>query len=550
MKKSILFTLAFIAFALYSYGQEQTYEPPQAPAEYRRPAGYNPAQHRFPHSIQELHEKYSVEMMEKAEKEYNRVLEVNGNGKWKPSPRSLDRHTAPEWYLDAKFGMFIDWGPWSVAGWAPTGGTRANYPDWYEFDMDVRDQYIAYHEKNWGKDFYRDDLLPFFNAEKYQPDLLTDIAIEAGMKYVIPFCKHHAGFCLWPSSYTFRDMGDLQGKDAIRPLIDNCNSKGLKFGFYFSTEELEYPVIKHDGGLEMKKWSANKIKDKDGFFPYTPEMEHLASGKVAVKDFMRDYIIPQAVEFIDSYDPDILWYDGEWTTPVDQLGSYDIAAYFYNHAEGRKEVATNDRFGAAPFGRNDYSRRKRGDAFTSEYGYKDEGYGWAHAWEENRGISQSFGFNWQDTDENVITSKQFVDMFVNIVSHGGNLLLIVNLDGQGALPKVQEDRLRDIGKWIKVNGEGIYATRTFDVYREDNIRYTRSKDNTTVYAISLEWPGKELKLKSVQPAAKSQIYMLGYDQPLKWTYKNGVTTVTIPSKLQKAENRPCERAYTFRIQSL
>ncbi|MDR2847998.1 MAG: alpha-L-fucosidase, partial [Bacteroidales bacterium] len=129
-----------------------------------------------------------------------------------------------------------------------------------------------------------------------------------------------------------------------------------------------------------------------------------------------------------------------------------------------------------------------------------------------------------------------------------NLLLIVNLDGQGALPEVQEKRLKDIGKWLKVNGEGIYSTRAYSVNKENNVHFTRSKDNKTVYAISLEWPGKQLELKSVEPATGSKIYLLGYDKPLNWSSKNGITTITLPATLQKAANRPCEHAYTFKIE--
>jgi alpha-L-fucosidase len=139
-------------------------------------------------------------------------------------------------------------------------------------------------------------------------------------------------------------------------------------------------------------------------------------------------------------------------------------------------------------------------------------------------------------------------MFVDIVAKGGNLLLIVNLDSQGALPDVQEKRLRDIGKWLNVNGEGIYNTRSYSVIAEDNVRYTRSNDNKTVFAISLAWPGKQLQLKSVEPAKDSKIYMLGYNEPLKWSRQNDVTTITLPAKLQKATNRPCDYAYIFKIQ--
>jgi alpha-L-fucosidase len=511
---------------------------PLAPAEYRRPDNYNPAEHRYPYSLQQLSDKYSEQLMQKAEKEYNRIAQINANGEWKATPASLLRHKCPEWFEDAKFGMFVDWGLWSVGGWAKKPEKGATYPDWYEHRLDypIDGGFVErYHDKNWGEDFQRDDLIPFFRAERYQPSELVDIAVASGMKYLVPFCKHHSGFCLWESSYTFRDAKDMAGKDLIAPLVADCKEKGLKFGFYFSVDEWEYPMLGNDNELITRLWTGK-------YEAFSPRMETWATGKIAVKDFNRDYIVPQAVEFIDRYDPDILWYDGEWDAPLEMYASLDIAAYFYNHAQ--KEVAVNDRYGKT-FGK---FRNYVGDFFTSEYGYGD-GYGGRlfHPWEENRGISQSFGFNWEDTDENVITSEKFIEMFLDIVSHGGNLLLIVNLDNQGALPEVQKKRLLDIGKWLNINGEGIYGTRAYSTTQEGNVRYTRSKDGQTVYAISLGFPGKELILSAVKPADGSKIYMLGYKEPLKWTVKDGKTVIMLPAGLQKASNRPCDYAYTFKI---
>ena len=170
-----------------------------------------------------------------------------------------------------------------------------------------------------------------------------------------------------------------------------------------------------------------------------------------------------------------------------------------------------------------------------------------HAWEACWGISQSFGYNWQDKDENVISSKEFIDKFVDIVAHGGNLLLIVNLDGQGALPKIQENRLRDIGKWLKINGEGIYATRPFTRQSDGTVAYTRSKDDQYVYAILKEWPGKEMQLIKIKTEKGSKIEMLGYDKPLEWINTDIGTSVKLPSQLQEPKNRPCDHAWVLKI---
>jgi alpha-L-fucosidase len=517
-------------------------EIPTALAEYRRPDGYNPLEHRFKYSLKELQVNFSEKLMLDAEKEYNRILNVNSKGKWKPSPASLDRHHAPEWFQDIKFGMFVDWGPWAVGGWAVKRDEKhPMYPDWYEHRLDHDINCEKYHDKNWGTDFERDDLLPLFQAKRYQPEKLVDLAQEAGMKYLIPFCKHCSGYCLWSSAYTFRDSGDMIGKDLMEPLVKRCKEQGLKFGFYYCLQEWEYPIIGRNNELLYRHSFDQHGVSADNYSPYVPKLETWSMGKIPVRDYVRDYAIPLATEFIDKFDPDILWFDAEWDAAAEVQGSYDIAAYFYNNAEGRKEVAVNDRYG---FAHGKSVRGFRGDFYTSEYGlFMPEDRKFGYVWEENRGISQSFGFNWQDTDENVITAKQFIDMFVDVVSRGGNLLLIVNLDAQGALPDIQERRLKEIGKWLNVNGEGIYSTRAYSVPREGSVCYTRSKDNKTVYAISLDHPGKELTLKSVQPAEGSNIYLLGSNEPLKWSCKDGITTIVMPASLAEKS----DYAYTFKM---
>jgi alpha-L-fucosidase len=537
MYREITIGLLLLFLGTFAYGQAQDSRVPLAPKQNRKPENYQPSKYKY--SLEDLKNNFSEETMRLANKQYNRVKETNNTGKWKPTPESIDAHQAPDWFQDAKFGMFIDWGLWSIAGWAPKKEKGAMYPDWYELRLDTDSAFRKYHEKNWGKDFKRDDFIPLFTAREYNPEKLVKLASDAGMKYVVPFSKHHGGFCLWPSSFTFRDAVDMgPKKDLIKPIVESCKKQGLKFGFYFSVEEWEYPLLDSEGNIKPRFW---EIKNK----PLLQELEKRVEGKVPVKDFAKDYIIPQAVEFIDQYDPDLIWYDGEWTTDVNDLGTYEISSYFYNQAETRKEVAVNDRYGTKDGKR---LRFVRGDFFTSEYqSLTDENKKSSHAWEECRGISQSFGYNWQDTDTNVITTKAFIDMFVDIVAKGGNLLLIVNLDGQGALPELQEKRLTDIGKWLKVNGEGIYSTRPFSRQIEGGVVFTRSKDNQYVYAILKEWPGQNLHLNGIQPVNGSKIEMLGFDKPLEWIKGKDGVSVDFPAKLQDVKKRPCDYAWILKI---
>jgi alpha-L-fucosidase len=463
-------------------------------------------------------------------------------GPYLPTVSSIRKHKCPEWFSDAKFGMFIDWGVYSVPGWAPRQDEGSMYPDGYLNHILHRKADRTYHEKTWGKDFMPDDFIPMFTAENYDPQWLADLAKDAGMKYLIPFCKHHDGFCLWHSSYTGRNAMQMgPRKDLIRPLVEACNRNGLKFGFYFSVEEWRSLMLEN-GEKKVRIWNGQP-ETWEG----TPrQIKKMLSGKNFIEgDFFADYIAPQAIEFIDMFDPDILWFDGEWDYLMERQHTPDIISYFFNKAEGRKEVALNDR--------NGQSRHKIGDFFTSEYHSLSHEMKLLYPWEENRGISQSFGYNWQDTEENVLTVDEFIDMFVRTVSENGNLLLIVNLDGKGGLPEIQERRLREIGKWLKVNGEAIYGSRPWIVNSEaeGKIRYTQSKDGSAVYAICTDFPEKELKLKSLYLGAESEITMLGAEnEKLEWNMQPGAWSerdlvITIPPSLYG--QRKNEYAWVFKI---
>jgi alpha-L-fucosidase len=455
-------------------------------------------------------------------------------GACEPTLKSIRRHSAPEWFQDVKFGMFIDYGLYSVAGYAPIRESGAMYPDWYLYSMYHSPEVEKYHKAKWGEDFQRDDFIPLFTAENFDPEGIAQMAQDAGMRYVVPFCKHHDGFCLWPSSYTKRNVMDLGPKrDLIGPLNEACKTRGLKFGFYFSLEEWEYPVLQ--GGQEMVRIWTTKEDPPYEIVPFDEKaMARKITGKVPVRDFVADYVVPQAKEFIDRYDPDILWLDGDWTTYVEDLGSRQIVSYFYNQAAGRKTVAANDRLGR-------FMRFNVGDFFTSEYGSRNtERAKLLHTWEECRGASQSFGYNWQDTEKNVVSAEDLIDMLAGIVSENGNLLLVVNLDGKGAMPAYIRTRLHDIGRWLKVNGEAIYGSRPWLVANQGpKLRFTRSKDDRYLYAICKGWPEGDVEVLDLWLDVSSKIVMLGTSQALDWrnvpegSYgRGGKVVVKIPGALR------------------
>ena len=514
-------------------------EIPVAPEGYRRPKDWKPV--LYPKTLREIARDHSGETIARARKKLFEVRQANALGRYQANGKSIDAHPCPEWFVDAKLGVFIDWGPWSVASWSPYVKGARLYPDWYEYRCRTDKATAAYHEKNWGKDFKCDHLIDLFRGTEFDAPTLMKLFADCGAKYVVPFLKHHGGFCLWDCSYTFRDSVDRGARrDFAREISDACRANGLKFGFYTSQAgEWEYPILQDDGSVKIA------VNTPDDVRPYAEDCEWKASGKIAVRDFVNEYTIPQTAEFIDKYDPDILWYDYDWMTYAHENGSYEISAYFYNKAEGRKEVACNDRYGK-PFppeiaGRftkkpRNWLRTVRGDFFTDEWGDTEECLDPAkwHPWESCSGISKSYGNHWMESVDKsmVMTERDFVIHFSDIVARGGNLLLLVNLGPQGAIPEVQRDRLRQIGAWLKRNGEAIYGTRICAPYRTDAIDYTQSKDGRFAYAIVKE-PATEVTLAcAVRPGAA--VTEVGTGRALETRHTEKGTVVRLPPELASA----------------
>ncbi|UCE07387.1 MAG: alpha-L-fucosidase, partial [bacterium] len=437
-----LFGLLLIPVVLYSQNVQQ-----------KRPENYKPF--RYKYTVEKLQQKFSKKMIQQAKIDNAKMNEVNTKGKYQPYLDSLDHHPTPEWYNDAKLGIFLDWGPYSIAGYAEKGWNRARYPDWYLSNM--YRNYAEYHQRTWGADFHRDDFITLFNAADFDAEFVVKLAKTAGAKYLVPFSKHHDGFCLWDSKYTQRDVVDMSpGKDIAREIISACERMGLKHGFYFSVEEYEYPLIDENGQLHVRLWARDMAPDNsvlvekgnEFYMDFKSEFHnHIISGKIPVKDFITEYIVPQAKDYFDNYDPDILWFDGEWQRSAEYYRTPDIVAYFYNQAAGRKEVVANDRMGKE-------TRRRHGDFYTSETDEVVNALDFP--WEENRSMSESYGYNWADSLSNYLSANELIEMFIRIVAKGGNLNLIVNPDGAGKINRFQVNLLKELGSWLNINSEAIY----------------------------------------------------------------------------------------------
>jgi alpha-L-fucosidase len=197
----------------------------------------------------------------------------------------------------------------------------------------------------------------------------------------------------------------------------------------------------------------------------------------------------------------------------------------------------NDRYGSG-------TRDRHGDVFCSEYNTSQS---YTHSWEECQGISQSFAYNYEDDEQSLGPPARLIHMFIDIVSRNGNLAIIGGPDASGAYPDNVLRRLKALGAWLKVNGEGIYATRVLPPYQEGSVRYTRSKDGKFAYAICKQWPGKGLTLKGVRADQHAKITMLGVAEPLAWQQNELGLAIAIPEILQDQTVRPCQHAWVIKI---
>lgn len=336
---------------------------------------------------------------------------------------SLDSRPVPTWYQDAKFGIFIHWGVYSV----PAYGKKGTYAEWYWNSMQNKNaETWKFHEQVYGKDFPYESFAPLFRAELYRPEQWADIFARSGAKYVVLTSKHHEGFCLWPNQEANKSWGrpwnsvDVGAhRDLLGDLSTAVRAKGLKMGFYYSLYEWYNPLYKTDFAR-----------------------------------FRDEHFFPQFKDLISRYKPAVIFADGEWEHTSEEWRTPELLAWLYNEGGCGDDLVINDRWGKE-------TRGKHGGYYTTEYGGGTDFKGTAeasHKWEENRGIGASYGYNRNEDYDDYRTTSGLIQILIGMVSQGGNLLLDVGPAADGTIPVIMQDRLVEMGQWLKVNGEAIYGT--------------------------------------------------------------------------------------------
>ncbi len=487
--------------------------------------------------------------------------------KYEPAPkslrqRSLRQHGVPDWFHDAKLGIFVHWGLYSLPGWATPSGTlhqagasmtwpgwfaRNPYAEWYANTVKIEGSPTRqYHSRTFGDGFSYTDFAPLFiqAAASFDPAAWADLFASVGARYVVLTTKHHDGFLLWPSQHRNPYRPDwLSERDLVGELTGAVRARGMRMGLYYS------------GGLDWT-FDRNPIRDVVDVLTTAPQSAEYV-----------EYVGRHWRELIERYRPAVLWND------ISYPSALDLDALFADYYNAVPDGVINDRNMQINVGRLGRSRVGRAVLrFVVNLALKlfrsGEMPGGAHAdfktpeytslsdtvsykWETTRGLGYSFGYNQNETAEFMLSVKELVHLFVDIVSKNGNLLLNVGPMADGSIPDLQQERLRGLGEWLAVNGEAIFGTRPWieaEGVTGDGVpvRFTAKGGDTYVILLGAPNPlgapkSREISLAYFDFVPDTTVRLLGHGPPLAATFESGRLTLRLP------ESVPPSPAYALKI---
>lgn len=405
-----------------------------------------------------------------------------------------ERDRRMEWWRDAGFGMFIHWGVYSVPAGIYNGQEVKSIGEW------------IMHTANIPTDIY-EEYAKQFNPTKFDAKKWVAIAKGAGVQYIVITSKHHDGFCMWDSKVTTYDIMDTSPfkRDVMQELADACKNAGIKLCFYHSIMDWHQP------DAESKK-----------------DYPHQNNPNADWNHYRENYLKPQIKELITKYDPAVLWFDGEWVPEWTEEQGKDLYAFI---KDLKPSIIINNRIGK---GRKGMQGMNEYDDAAGDFGTPEQEIlsGTSnYDWETCMTMNDTWGYkkndhNWKPTDKLIYN-------LIDVAAKGGNYLLNVGPTSEGLIPTESVKRLGEMGDWMKINGEAIYATRGRADYKEgDHMKYTVSKDGKYTYIIADQLKNSTLTVKNISPAKKSSMYMLGVKKAIPWTQlSNGDYLITLPKKL-------------------
>lgn len=461
---------------------------------------------------------------------------VGPAGPYQPNWESIKaNYQVPEWIKDAKFGIFMHFGVYTV----PAHGS-----EWYPHHMYNNEEFAKLHTEHFGPpdQFGYKDFIPLFKCEKFNPDDWADLFVKAGAKYICPTAEHHDGFAMYDSKLTkwnAKNMGPH--RDIIGELSVAARKKGLKFGI--SNHRMEnwdflYPTIREKTDVLDPRYA-------DFYGPPQPPPQRGAKPVVGTQpgvEMVTDPAAPQSQAFleewlarneeiVDKYKPDMVFFDnGVNPRRLDSI-KLRFAAYYYNSAaKWGKQVTITTKGNAYLAGTvTDFEREGRAPKDLTDF-----------YWQVDDPIADKFGYV---EGMKLVSSASVVRKLIENVSRNGNLMLNISPKSDGTIPDEQRAVLLGIGKWLDVNGDAIYSTRAWTKASDGDYRFTTK--GKVLYAIAVKWPeGNEGNIPSLGTAAGKvkKVSMLGHKGYLAFTQDANGLKVTFPTE------KPCDIAWSLKIE--
>jgi alpha-L-fucosidase len=424
-------------------------------------------------------------------------------------PSIRTNYKAPQWFKDAKFGIFIHWGLYSVP---------AYHNEWYERHMYTNKAIAEYHTKTYGPPdvFGYKDFIPLFKAEKFNADEWAALFKAAGAKYVVPCAEHHDGFAMWDSDITPWCAGKLgPHRDFIGELSVAIKKTGLIFGV--SSHRMEH--FGFDFPAPGFKSDVFDPRYKDFYGPPI-DSKTFWTGPGASPEFQEDWF-RRCAELVDKYDPQMVWFDSGVNSREYDPIKLKFAAYYFNRASERHEEVTISSKGGFQAGSvTDFEKigaRSPKDIHAGD-------------WQVDDPIGSSWGYS---SDETFTDASHVLQKLVDTVSKGGNYLLNLSPNGDGVIVEPQPTVLKAVGAWLAVNGEAIYATRAWTQFNDGDrspLHFTTKEPN--LYALQVGWPKSDKLVIAALPQAKrvTSVELLGVNEPLAFTQDAKGLAVTLPAQ--------------------
>ncbi|XP_066573357.1 tissue alpha-L-fucosidase isoform X2 [Amia ocellicauda] len=435
------------------------------------------------------------------------VLPGGGQARFTPDWDSLDARPLPAWYDESKFGIFVHWGVFAVPGFG------SEWFWWHWQGTHDRD-YVDFMKRNYPPNFSYSHFAPQFRAQFFDPEQWADVFQASGAKYVVLTSKHHEGFTNWGSaqSWNWNSVDTGPHRDLVGDLGAALSKRSLHYGLYHSLYEWFHPLY---------------LADKKAGFK--------------TQEFVSRKTLPELYDLVSRYKPDLIWSDGDWEAPDSYWNSTQFLAWLYNDSPVKDSVVTNDRWGAG-------CSCKHGGYYNCEDKYTP-GQLPKHKWEKCTSVDQlSWGNRKNMRLDQLLDLPTIIKDLMWTVSLGGNYLLNVGPTADGTLPVAFEERLRGVGDWLRVNGEAVYGSQPWRVQIENaTLTICYSAKGSQVFAVFFQWPSDfTLRLTVPKTSPSTNVTLLGYPKPLKWTplHQTGLS-VLLPSLPP-----PAPSAWTLKLQGV